>query len=253
MKKPCLLFLSVLLILGFASSIQAIPNLGVGPTNGGYYRGEYQDWLPAWDVTFIPDTRNSGFYFPSDGEITLWFGANNQNQYGSITPAELYLFSTYNFAGITPDPIFDEGTTIGWVDSIQIDGYKSPDGTFADKYFVWRLPDLAAWQAYGDFIPPGDQGVADSVYGGNKIFKFLSGKFWADLPAEEWLFLVADLEGDFLDAPDGWKGPEGGSGGDTDFLFSPKTTSMVPEPSSMILLGFGLIGLAGFRRKFKKQ
>jgi hypothetical protein len=60
--------------------------------------------------------------------------------------------------------------------------------------------------------------------------------------AGDWLFLVADI---------GNNGPPFTNSGGGHDLISPKTTSAVPEPGTVILLGSGLLGLVLYRRKFK--
>jgi len=76
---------------------------------------------------------------------------------------------------------------------------------------------------------------------GGKNFRYLNGMLDTGPDGAEvgdWMYAVLDNGGKIL-------------GGE----FSPKTTSSqaVPEPATILLLGSGLIGLAGFgRKKFKK-
>ena len=71
---------------------------------------------------------------------------------------------------------------------------------------------------------------------GGKVFYVRTGELITspDIQIGDWMYVV--IEGNSVDA------------------FSPKTTSShaTSERATMLLLGSGLIGLAGFRKKFKK-
>lgn len=259
MKKFLLFALSTLLLLGFGTFAQAVPSAGVVPSDGGVYWGPDQDWLDAWTDTALG--TGEGFISINilqggSGDLTLWYGANNSNSYAKIVPADMYLFSTYG------DAKFD-GVDPTWQEMNQIDGYKGADGVFDGGYYVWDLPDIDGpfgsdnpWITYDNFKPlPGpDQDLADSTYGGNKLFNFYTGTYVGNLPVYEWIFLVAVLDEEVASLAELTDGAIGPNGGGTDFIFSPKTTSTtIPEPATMLLLGSGLLGLAGFRKKIFKR
>jgi hypothetical protein len=162
--------------------------------------------LSTWDGT--------GHSFQlTDTSISVWWG----NPSGTLDDSiDIFLATTasgsFSFGG---SPL----TSLTPPSPDQADGYFRP-------YQALNLETAAGWTQATSTNAPALAAAGD--------FRFLTGDFVGSLGAGEWLFALADKNKNGIVYEDGKDG------------FSPQTTSTVPEPGSLLMLGAGLISLWGF-------
>jgi hypothetical protein len=215
---PMVGFVFFSLFLLFSISAEAVPKLGVIDT----------DLLAASGGT--TPVGMDGFKFPDDGRITVWWG----NESGGIDQnAEVWIVTN---AGLgSTFTVGSEEYTLdtlisGTSKSGNIDGYSQP-------YYGANLGSTNS----NELWTLADSSTAPDLVGGGGIFYLLNGVFEGSLSEGDWIFAVADMNNYEIIFENG-----------TD-LFSPKTTSsVVPEPGTIILLGAGLVGLGILGRRKSK-
>jgi len=157
---------------------------------------------------------------PSGGSLTIWYGNDSG---GSLDlSSNIWLLTT----SANGDSFSFNGADFASHDEFSKASYQTP-------IYGVSLGNASSWT-----------GLNQTFYSyefGGKNFRYLNGDLDTGLLGAEigdWMYAVLDNGGKIL-------------GGE----FSPKTTSSMatPEPTTMLLFGAGLVGLAGFgRKKFKK-